>query len=102
MATDQTPPGAARIVKTKRVQYAIQAADVTASLVNLEADFDTPFVDSNYTVTVSVEAVSPAVPNNYFVGGFSRTPSKITAAVEVGGTAAAGDVVILHVHAVRD
>jgi hypothetical protein len=102
MATDQTPPGAARIVKTKRVQYVIQAADVTAALVNLEADFDAPFVDLNYTVTVSIEAVSPALIANYFVGGFSRTASKVIAVVEVGGTAAEGDVVILHVHAVRD
>jgi len=78
----------------------IQAADVTAALVNLEADFDTPFVDLNYTATVSVEAVSPALIGNYFVGAFSRTASKVTAVIEVSGSA--GDVIVLHVHAVRD
>lgn len=100
MATDQTPPGAARIVKTKRLQYVVQAADVTATVIDVDVPWDTPFVDLNYSASVSVEAVAPALAKNYFVGGFSRDVNKLTVSLEVSG--AADDVVILHAHAVRD
>ena len=100
MATDQTPPGAARIVKTKRVQYVVQAADVTAAKVELDAVWDTPFVDLNYTSDQNVEAVAPALAENYYVGGFTKDASKVTVMVGVSGSA--GDVIVLHAHAVRD
>lgn|GEM_PF-4593857 len=102
MATDQTPPGAARIVKTKRVQYIVQASDVTANKVNLDAVWDTPFVDLNYTTDQNVEALAPAVAENYYVGGFSRDATKVTVLIGIGGTAAEGDVIVLHAHGIRD
>lgn len=102
MATDQTPPGAARIVKTKRLQYVVQSADVIALRVDVDVPWDTPFTDLNYTADQNVEVIAPAVADNYAVNGFTRDVNKVTVAVLIGGTAAAGDVIVVHSHAIHD
>jgi hypothetical protein len=98
--SDQTPAGSARIMKTKRVQHVVTSDEAAAFRLELDAVWDTPFSDLNYTCDQNIEAVSPADPTLYFVNGFSKTVDKIT--VVCGCAGAAGDVVILHAHAIRD
>lgn len=99
--SDKTAAGAARITKTKRVAYSIQQADITNGTVTVALDFDTPFVDTNFTATVGASAIAPADPSTYFPSGFGKRVDGIdlTLVVESGNV---GDQVELHVHAIHD
>jgi len=98
--SDKTPAGSARIIKTKRVEHLVTADDDFNTGFHLDAVWDTPFQDLNYTSDQNIEVVPPADVNNYFIDGFSRTVDKIT--VGIGGVGTPGDVIVLHAHAIRD
>lgn len=98
--SDQTASGAARITKTKRAAYTIQAADVSEGTVSVPVNFDNPFVDTNYTASFGVAAIAPTDPSSYFAGGFVKRIDGIDATLVVEGSA--GDVVELDVHAIHD
>jgi hypothetical protein len=98
--SDKTPAGAARIVKTKRVQYAITANDVSSGFTSIDVVWDSPFLDLNYTADQNVEVIAPADPSVYSVLGFTRDVNKVT--VVIANDGAAGDVVVIHAHAEHD
>lgn len=99
--SDKTAAGAARITKTRRAVYTVQQADITNGTVSVAVDFDTPFVDTNFTATLGACAISPADPENYFPGGFGKRVDGIdvTLILESGNV---GDQVEIHVHAIHD
>lgn len=99
--SDKTASGAARITKTKRTSYTVSADDISNGTVAVPVDFDNPFVDTNYTATLGVSAASPAVPQNYFAGGYAKRVDgvDVTLIIETGTD---GDIVEMHVHAIHD
>lgn len=100
MTTDRTAPGAARIVKTARVQHIVTAGDITNGYVDLDVTWDTPFVDLNYTSSQNVEVITPADPTLYWVDSFQRAADKVT--VTVGTAGSPGDLFVVHSHGIRD
>lgn len=99
MATDQTPAGSARVVKTKRLSHIVTADDLTAGFVPLDMVWDTPFVDDNYTVVVGIEV--PGLISTEFTFSFAtRTKEKVTALCDIVGTV--GDAFVLHAIAIHD
>jgi hypothetical protein len=97
--SDQTSAGAARITKTVRVTHTVTADDVAAEPLHLDAVWDTPFVDTNYTVDCNVQVLPPGSIDDTFVNAFTQAVDRITASVSVAN---AGDVIVLHAHAIHD
>ena len=100
--SDKTAPGAARITKTMRVAHSIVQSDIDAGIVNFDLVFDTPFVDTNFTATVSVATTNPAVDvTQYFALGFIKAVDKVTVPIEID-PGIVGDAIEIHVHAIHD
>ena len=101
--SDKTSPGAARITKTARVQYTVTQADVDAenagNPLHLDAVWDSPFADLNFTVDAQVEVLAPGSIDETFVNSFVRAVDRVTASITVTN---AGDVIVLHAHAIHD
>jgi hypothetical protein len=101
--SDKTPAGAARITKTMRVTHTVTAGDVAAQAagnpLHLDAVWDTPFVDLNYTVNAQVEALAPASIDSTFVNAFVRAVDRVTASISITNE---GDVIVLHARAIHD
>jgi hypothetical protein len=101
--SDQTPAGQARIIKTKRVQHVLTTNEVAAFNAVIEVVWDTPFTDLNYTCDQNLEIVSTAAGlGDFYVNSFTRTVNGVTVGIGISGSVAAGDVVALHAHAIRD
>jgi hypothetical protein len=96
-------PGAARIIKTKRITHTVTSGEAAAQLLApIDIVWDVPFADLNYSVSVNCELFSGAGNVAFFgAGGLSRTAAKITV---TGGcdTTSTGAVVILHAIAIHD
>jgi hypothetical protein len=101
MATDQTSPGAARIVKTARSAQHLNLGEQK----NVDVLWPTAFTDDNYSVSISVEYPLLATPTigNAVVLAFKKITdhSGITCDVENGDAANPIDVVI-HATAIHD
>jgi hypothetical protein len=98
--SDQTPAGQARIIKTKRVQHVVTSGDIAAFIL-LDAVWDTPFQDLNYTSDQNIAVIAPANPDAYYINGFIQSVDKVSVSVSCAG-GDAGDVIVLHAHAIRD
>lgn len=100
MATDRTAPGAARIVKTARVQHLVTSNEGPSSLV-IDVPWDTPFTDLNYTADQNVEVLPPGDPFNVYVAGFVRAVDKVTVTIGIS-PAVFGNVLVIHSHGIHD
>lgn len=98
--TNQLLGGAPLVIPvTKRLSYTIQPADVLASSVNLSLIWTIPYVDLNYTCSVSVESALNQI-GNYYVNAFIKYQDHIVVNIGVGGLA--GDVIVVDALAMHD
>jgi hypothetical protein len=106
--SDKTPAGVARILKTARAQYTVTSDDITNQTVLIDVPWDVPFLDTNYTCTVSLEGVSliglgdPGVQLAFYsITGFLKAADKVQAEVQLG-QGVAGSIIAIHAMAHHD
>lgn len=101
MATDQTPAGSARIIKTAR-----QAVTLTAGqqLVQ-DVLWPTPFTDDNYTVSIAVEypLLAAETVGNAIVESFVKKADHSGISVDVENEDSSNPIdLIIHATAIHD
>jgi hypothetical protein len=99
--SDKTPAGSARITKTTRVSHVVTGGDIASPTILLDAVWESPFKDLNYTSVQAVEVIAPANPDAFYANAFSRSVDKVSVSINCAG-GDPGDVIVLHAHAIRD
>jgi hypothetical protein len=101
VATDQTPPGAARIVKTARSAVTLTAGQ---QLVH-DVLWPTPFTDDAYTVSLGIEypALDAPTVGNAIVESFVRKADHSGISVDVENADSSNPIdVVIHATAIHD
>jgi len=95
------------MIKTMRVPYTTTAADEVSGSVAVPVLWKTPYNDSNYSISYTLEVVSEALSvspeQNYRPGAIANVGNAgFTAYIQTANSITEGDQLILHFLAMHD